>query len=57
MELYNKKQYAASIVYFQAAAKVSDFPKRKQAESYVKLAKNEVVNAERKKNSEQSKDK
>lgn len=57
MELYNKKQFAASIVYFQAAAKASDFAKRKQAESYVKLAKNEVVNAERKKNSGQTKDK
>lgn len=52
LELYNKQQYAASIMYFQAAAKVKDFSKRKQAESYVKLAKSEVVNAERKKNAE-----
>ncbi|HLU16944.1 MAG TPA: hypothetical protein VKZ76_02725 [Edaphocola sp.] len=52
LELYNKQQYAASIMYFQAAAKVKDFSRRKQAESYVKLAKSEVVNAERKKNAE-----
>lgn len=52
LDLYNKKQYSASIMYFQSAAKVKDFSKRKQAESYIKLAKSEVVNGERKKNSE-----
>lgn len=55
LDLYNKKQYSASIMYFQSASKVKDFPKRKQAESYIKLAKSEVVNAERRKNSETNK--
>ena len=55
LDLYNKKQYSASIMYFQSASKVKDFSKRKQAESYIKLAKSEVVNAERRKNSENNK--
>ncbi|RYD96505.1 MAG: hypothetical protein EOP54_13580 [Sphingobacteriales bacterium] len=54
LELYNKKQYSASIMYFQSAAKVKDYPNRKKAESYIKLAKSEVVNAERKRNSEKN---
>lgn len=57
LELYNKKQYSASIMYFQSAAKVKDYPNRTKAESYIKLAKSEVVNAERKKNSEKNNDK
>lgn len=57
LELYNKKQYSASIMYFQSAAKVKDYPNRSKAESYIKLAKSEVVNAERKKNSEKNNDK
>lgn len=57
LELYNKKQYSASIMYFQSAAKVRDYPNRTKAESYIKLAKSEVVNAERKKNSEKNNDK
>lgn len=57
LELYNKKQYSASIMYFQSAAKVKEYPNRTKAESYIKLAKSEVVNAERKKNSEKNNDK
>ncbi len=57
LELYNKKQYSASIMYFQSAAKIKDYPNRTKAESYIKLAKSEVVNAERKKNSEKNNDK
>lgn len=50
-DLYNKKKYAASISYFQSAAKVKDYSKAKQAESFIKLAKSEVLKAEREKNS------
>ncbi|RQO32126.1 hypothetical protein DBR32_00495 [Taibaiella sp. KBW10] len=46
LELYNKKQYAAALLYFQSVSKVSASPNQKQAANYVSLCKKKIADTE-----------